>query len=144
MIEDKISRFLNEENLKLVSIAVWSTLDSDDYDTFYTYTDGKGNYPLSKDGSVFIGEKNNPHLKKIDGKPNAKSKSVIVAKVNNIFGLYDPNFHVIKKFKDIDDLADYLKDTLEAGKNVPFEFEDFSVGKDYKSDFKDIMKGDSF
>ena len=144
MIEDKISKFLNEESLKLIPVTFWWSLDLDDNETFYTYTDGKGNYPLAKDGSIFVGEKNNKNIKDLDGKPHSKSKKVFVAKLNNVFGLYDGNFKLVKKFKDIDDLAEDLKDTLESGKKIPYDFEEFSVGKDYSQDFEDYMKGDRF
>lgn len=140
----KINSYINEAELKLVKISLWSSLDEKDKEDYYTYTDGKGNYPLDGGGGVFIHDKNNETIKKIDGKPHSKSKKVHVAKLNNVFGLYDDNFKLVKKFKDIDDLATTLLEYLEDGKKIPYEFEDFSVGKDYRSDFDDYLPKGTF
>lgn len=141
---DKINSFINEADLKLVKIELWSSLDGDDKEDFYTYTDGKGNYPLAGDDSVFMQEKNNDHIKKIDGKPKSKNKNVMVAKINGVFGLYDTNLRLVDKFKSIDDLAEDLLSQLETKHKISYNFEDFSVGKDYKSDFKDYLPKGQF
>lgn len=143
-IIEKLNNYLNEKELTLVKITVWESLDEKSSDDYYTYTDGK-NYPLTKDGSIFLSdEKDAKIIKDLDGEPSSKSKKVIVAKLNNVFGLFDSNLKLVKKFKDLNELAEELIDALESSKKVPFDFEEFYVGKYYKSDFENLMKGGRF
>ena len=81
-------------------------LDDSNFEMLYTITDGKGNYPLSNDGSVHWSD-DKAGIKKleIDGKPHYKGKEHDVMDVDGKLGVYDLNLkqaYKIKNKKELD------------------------------------------
>lgn len=95
---------------KMIKIEVFE--NPDDSDILYALTDGRGNYSLSKDNSIWWADKSNKHLLgdgEIDGNPVRSYKGnplLQVAKVDNKLGIWDTNtFQSISgPFDDMDEL----------------------------------------
>jgi hypothetical protein len=108
---DKIDNFLNEDNdIKLEDIIVFDSFN-DKGTKMFIGTDGKGNYTLANDNSVFISDSKKAFTK-VDGKPNCSKKDIeySVFKYKGKFGIFDSNLKLIQQFKNMDELENVLDD----------------------------------
>lgn len=103
-------------------IIKFETFDSPDTkpDTLYAYTDGKGNYALSGDNSIWNTDKSGLHMfddGRVDGDPSKLYKGkpqLFVARVNGKLGVWDLAILKIVEgpYKDMDALVEDLRDGI--------------------------------
>lgn len=103
-------------------IIQFETFDSPDDKPgiLYAYTDGKGNYALSKDNSIWYADKSNKNMLddgQIDGDPiklYKGSPQLSVARVNGKLGVWDlATLKLIEgPYKDMDALVEDLRDGI--------------------------------
>lgn len=85
-----------EQNKQLITVDMWSWDFNKGPYTLYTITDGKGNYPLSNDNSVFFtGHEDGALQLDIDGKPSSKDKELSIFEKDGKIGLFNANFEMI-------------------------------------------------
>lgn len=115
---------------KIVKIELF--VSPEESDILYALTDGRGNYSLSEDNSIWWADKSNKHMLddgKIDGNPVKmyKGKPLLqVAKVDNKLGVWDTNVLKLElgPFNDMDELIEsvYVEENL-GSKMQYFDFE---------------------
>lgn len=111
-VEKIVDSIVKNSANKIIEIETWST-DGSRPEKLYTMTDGRGNYTLSNDDSVFFTDKQNVKkiLTEIHGKPRSRSKDLFIFKVKGKFGIYNGNFKMIHgPFDDIDEVKEYIKE----------------------------------
>lgn len=104
-----------EARVKLLKIKSWDTPDKFSY--LYAGTDGRGNYTLANNGSVWVtDDPKNQFLQEVDGKPHCKEKDsdYWVWEVNGKLGVYDDNLKMIYgPYKDTDEIIDDSREDEE-------------------------------
>jgi len=116
-----------EQNKQLITVDMWSWDFNRGPYTLYTITDGKGNYPLTNDDSVFFTEYEDTALQlDIDGKPSSKDKELFVFEKDGKIGLYNGNFEMIEgPFNNDREASEAIQELISSRKiqiknNEPF------------------------
>lgn len=116
-LQESNKKKLNEDAIQIIRIENLYKVKNGKpiFDTIYTATDGKGNYPLTNDGSVFFSIVDNEHIRELDGKPHSTSDEEYIFLVDGKLGVYDNNLKLLRSY---DDIRDVLYD-IEYG-NLPY------------------------
>jgi len=97
---------LTEQSEKVITAKLY--IDDSNHEMLYTKTDGKGRYPLSRDGSVHLSD-DKPGVAKlsIDGKPHYKGEYHDVMEIDGKLGVWDYNLKLIYKLKNKSELKGF-------------------------------------
>lgn len=99
---------LSTKNIKHIFLDRKGRVSSQD---LYTMTDGRGNYPLSNDGGVFMSQNaDNVHIQSLDGKPHSTDKTLYLFIIDKKLGLYDDNLRLVMPFESVDDFLEKYED----------------------------------
>ena len=124
---------------KLEKVVLW--YEPDQSEELYIAHDGRGNFALANDGSIFLGSKEDMQTFDIDGKPHAKDKKkeAWLYEYDGKFGIYDINMKLIDgPFDSMEDFLKEFNDRLQRSKDETYDpdmdLKDL-LGLEYNLDF---------